>query len=122
MWFCDGPGTGSTVDVYKHSAVIRYGLQFEPLNTIFVAVPYQPRIAKIVKKLEKTVSVLKNEYLPMVCVIVTKFNIFRPCSDYTEEAMQAEIIKEIKATFMDVDKETIENVMFDKGEDSPAAA
>ena len=96
MWFCDGPGIGSTVDVYKHSAVIRYGLQYEPLNTIFVAVPFHSRFERIIDMLEETVSCLKKEDLPMVCVIVTKFNLFVPNPEWTDQMMRDEITVKIK--------------------------
>ena len=122
MWFCDGPGTGSTQDVYKHSAVIRYGLQYEPLNTIFVAVPFHPRIEKIVEQLDETVSVLKKSDHHMVCVIVTKFNNFVPDGNYSEKKMKDEITEEIIDMFMDFDKKTIEHVMFDRGDADPAEA
>ena len=121
MWLCDGPGTGSTKVVFKHSAVIRYGLRYEPLNTIFVAVPYHDRIEKIIDILKETVSCLKKVDLPMVCVIITMFNFFVPDAEYTEERMRGEITEDIKEAFMEMDQESIKHVMFDRGDVDPPA-
>ena len=57
----------------------------------------------------------------MVCVIVTKFNVFTPNPEWTDQMMRDEITEEIKSAYMEGDKETIKHVMFDRGDVDPPA-
>ena len=57
----------------------------------------------------------------MVCVIITKFNFFEPNANWTDQRMRDNIKKQIKEAFTEDGKETIKNVMFDRGEVDPPA-
>ena len=57
LW--DGPGLGTSQDQFKSSSIIRHGLCWEPLNAIFVAVPYEPRIIKMVESFSETLQTFK---------------------------------------------------------------
>ena len=57
----------------------------------------------------------------MVCVIVTKFNFFNPSPKWTDQMMRDKITEAIKLSYMEGTKETIKNVMFDRGDVDPPA-
>ena len=57
LW--DGPGLGTNEDQFKTSSIIRHGLCWEPLNAIFIAVPYEPRIIKMVENFTETFQTIK---------------------------------------------------------------
>ena len=57
----------------------------------------------------------------MVCVIITMFNFFEPTSTCTDQRVRDSITKQIKEAFTEDGKETIKNVMFDRGEVDPPA-
>ena len=76
LW--DGPGTGSHEDGFKHSSVIRNGLECEMLNAIFVVIPFHVRACKMIECYVATTSMLKDEYMHMVVPIISKMNQFVP--------------------------------------------
>ena len=86
LW--DGPGTGSRKDVYMHSSTIRCGLECEPLNAIFVVVPYHVRADMMIDSYNATTSMLKEEDMHMTVPLISKMNDFVPVDDITEDTLK----------------------------------
>ena len=75
----DGPGCNSKEDIYQHSWILKAGLTCEPLNAIFIAVGYDPRIKdNMGGDFEEVTKILKKEYLDHVVLLVTKMDLFKP--------------------------------------------
>lgn len=73
----DTPGTETTKLVYEHSYVIKGGLTIQPLNTIFVLCPYEPRCRDtMIQNFYGQVQMIKEEYRSMCVPIVTKMDHF----------------------------------------------
>eukprot|EP00929_Paragymnodinium_shiwhaense_P032412 TRINITY_DN17959_c0_g1_i1.p1 TRINITY_DN17959_c0_g1~~TRINITY_DN17959_c0_g1_i1.p1 ORF type:complete len:506 (+),score=102.52 TRINITY_DN17959_c0_g1_i1:65-1582(+) len=93
MELYDGPGCNSKEDVFKHSYVLKEGLTFEPLNAIFVAVAYNPRIRNNMGgDFYEAAKVLKPAYYDLVVLLVTKMDQFVPEPPFhTRVEMEAHI-------------------------------
>lgn len=80
MTLLDGPGCGATIDAYQHSYVLRAGLTHQPLNRIFVCIPWNPRIVdEMVNKMYfETTKMIKDEHDHLITILVTKMDQFTP--------------------------------------------
>lgn len=105
----DGPGLNSHKDVYKHSYILVAGLTYERLNTVFIVIPWQPRVRRyIVDTLAENLSILKEEHWDMVVPIITKMDNFEP--DAIVDSLRKEK-KRIKSFILE-EFDFIKNVLF----------
>lgn len=99
----DGPGCKSKRDTYNHSYVMRHGLTHEPLNGVFIFVEYNARIgSNMAENFWEVAKMLKLEYFPLVVLVVTKMDTFKPQGSFQSKEDIQEHIRSIFANEHDV--------------------
>ena len=72
----DTPGTESKIEAAKHAILLKESFTFQPINAIFVMVPYFCRSDFMLDTLEDTIMPIYNtdECKKRIVIVVSKFD------------------------------------------------